>query len=90
MVHSCFNGSGGSRHADKLPLFAYFANVRGGLGLAIFLGKFVILSVAKNLAKITKILRCAQNDRIARIPCHIRGFSNLVEICGTPYNFLSQ
>jgi hypothetical protein len=41
-------------------------------GLAIFLGKFVILSAAKNLAKITKILRCAQNDRLARIPCHIR------------------
>jgi hypothetical protein len=42
------------------------------MGATIFLGKFVILSEAKNLAGITKILRFAQNDRLARIPCHTR------------------
>jgi hypothetical protein len=46
-------------------------------GAATFLGKLVILSEAKNLAGITKILRrpsvdgARQNDRFARIPCHI-------------------
>jgi hypothetical protein len=32
-------------------------------------GKTVILSAAKNLAGITEILRCAQNDRNARKNC---------------------
>jgi hypothetical protein len=38
-------------------------------GAAIFLGKFVILSEAKNLRDSGQILRFAQNDRLARIPC---------------------
>jgi hypothetical protein len=32
----------------------------------------VILIAAKNLAGITEILRCAQNDKIAKNNCHTR------------------
>jgi hypothetical protein len=39
-------------------------------GVAIFLGVFVILSAAKNLAGNTEVLRCAQNDRLAKLSCH--------------------
>jgi hypothetical protein len=40
------------------------------LEAAFFFGKFVILSAAKNLRDFGQILRFAQNDRLARIPCH--------------------
>jgi hypothetical protein len=40
-----------------------------GKGVARNPGKPVILSEAKNLAGITKILRCAQNDKFAKKNC---------------------
>jgi hypothetical protein len=40
------------------------------MGAAIFSGKFVILSEAKNLRDFGQILRFAQNDRFAGIFCH--------------------
>jgi hypothetical protein len=53
----------------------------GKRGAAIFPGRFVILSEAKNLRDSGQILRSAQNDRFARIFCRARekkwiGFSH--------------
>jgi hypothetical protein len=43
--------------------------MKSAKGAARTPGKPVILSAAKNLAGIAEILRCAQNDRIAKKNC---------------------
>jgi hypothetical protein len=47
---------------------------QAAVGAARNPGKPVILSEAKNLAGITKILRFAQNDKFAKKNCRTRGF----------------